>query len=154
MNMWSVVQHDQRTEFSVPTAAPRSWLRLVSRTDQVYLKAIGSSFIGTSPQFELALYTLCFACGKEKNELMVGPYKTVVTCFKMGYGRNIHIGTTFPEIAPLSEDEAAQKLQSIMRGRQARKTVGVTLGAGSAAAPMSKSAQKNAARKKKKAARP
>ena len=40
---------------------------------------------------------------------MVGPYKSVVTCYKIGGGRNVHIGTTFPVRSKLAKlGEAAE----------------------------------------------
>jgi poly(U)-specific endoribonuclease len=39
------------------------------------LKPCSSSFIGTSPEFEMALYTLCFFMGEQENIVQVGPYK-------------------------------------------------------------------------------
>ena len=39
------------------------------------MKSIGSSFIGVSPEFEFALYTMMFMCGEEKNDVEIGGYK-------------------------------------------------------------------------------
>lgn len=41
-------------------------------------KSVSSSLIGTSPEFELALYTLCFFCGAEENVVSLGPYRAQV----------------------------------------------------------------------------
>ncbi|XP_002964623.2 poly(U)-specific endoribonuclease-B [Selaginella moellendorffii] len=56
-------------------------------------KPASSSFIGVSPEFELALYTLCFFCGDEDNHLVLGSYGVNVKCYR--YGRN-RIGSVFP----------------------------------------------------------
>jgi poly(U)-specific endoribonuclease len=45
-------------------------------------KLFSSSFIGTSPEFEFALYTLCFYAGQEENTVQVGPYRVLLTCYK------------------------------------------------------------------------
>jgi len=46
---------------------------------------VGSSFIGSSPEFEFVLYTLIFFCGQEENDLEIGGYAVKIKCFKM-YG--------------------------------------------------------------------
>ena len=61
------------------------------------LKSVGSSFIGVSPEFELALYTLMFLCGEEENDVEIGGYKVRVTCYSMGRKLNLMIGTSFPK---------------------------------------------------------
>lgn len=62
-------------------------------------KSVGSSFIGVSPEFEFALYTLCFLAGDEENEFTLDTgndtFEVVVKCFKIARGK---IGTAFPEI--------------------------------------------------------
>ncbi|KAM0910110.1 hypothetical protein ACQ4PT_014372 [Festuca glaucescens] len=57
------------------------------------LKSVSSSLIGVSPEFELALYTLCFYIGGEDNRVNIGPYTVNVKCYRMG---NNKIGSAFP----------------------------------------------------------
>uniref|UniRef100_A0ACD5US20 Uncharacterized protein n=1 Tax=Avena sativa TaxID=4498 RepID=A0ACD5US20_AVESA len=57
------------------------------------LKSVSSSLIGVSPEFELALYTLCFYMGGEDNRVNIGPYTVNVKCYRMG---NNKIGSAFP----------------------------------------------------------
>jgi len=62
------------------------------------LKPVSTSFIGTSPEFEFALYTLCFLLGDEAQNVEVGPYQDVsLRCFSYGYGGHKKLGTSFPE---------------------------------------------------------
>ena len=76
--------------------------------------------IGTSPEFEIALYTICFLVGEEKSIVKCGPYRMELTCYKFtSQGKN-YIGTSFPSDLPLDEDEAASKIQSSFRGKSAR----------------------------------
>ncbi|GAB2230314.1 hypothetical protein Drorol1_Dr00014575 [Drosera rotundifolia] len=56
------------------------------------LKSVSSSFIGVSPEFEVALYTLCFYAGGEDNHLRLGPYDVNVKCYRLGD----KIGSAFP----------------------------------------------------------
>jgi poly(U)-specific endoribonuclease len=62
-------------------------------------KFVGSSFIGVSPEFEFALYTLCFLAGEEENyvDIRTGTdtFKVKIKCYRMDGGK---VGTTFPEI--------------------------------------------------------
>jgi poly(U)-specific endoribonuclease len=61
-------------------------------------KNLGTSFIGVSPEFEVAVYTLCFLMGQENNtvELNTGTdiFDLNIRCFRI-YGDKI--GTTYPE---------------------------------------------------------
>ena len=65
--------------------------------------------IGVSPEFEMALYTLCFFCGEEKNIVQLGPYAVEVTCYRWPAhprsGQRAYIATSFPGEAPLTKDE-------------------------------------------------
>lgn len=69
-------------------------------------KFVGTSFIGCSPEFEMALYTTCFLVGEEENkvELDTGAdiFGIVIKCYTM---RGRHIGTTFPEVTSHFEDD-------------------------------------------------
>jgi len=75
------------------------------------VKNVSSSFVGTSPEFEIALYTLCFYMqSEEKAIVMVGPYKTQMTCYKFSprdAPSKVYIGTAFPSEAPFDEAEVS-----------------------------------------------
>lgn len=73
----------------------------IERSSNVLLqvKPVGSTFVGTSPEFEMALYTICFLCGPEgdsTDEIAIDDYDVVVTCYKHG----LNLGTSFPKEAP------------------------------------------------------
>lgn len=60
----------------------------------------GSSFIGTSPEFELALYTMSFLMGNEDNKVEIAGYDVNVKCYKFTdkYSGKTYIGTAYPEL--------------------------------------------------------
>lgn len=61
-------------------------------------KAVGTSFMGTSPEFEMALYTTCFLVGGEENHVTldtgVDVFELNIRCYRIG---SMKIGTSFPE---------------------------------------------------------
>mmetsp|Transcript_128052 Transcript_128052/g.190805 ORF Transcript_128052/g.190805 Transcript_128052/m.190805 type:complete len:468 (+) Transcript_128052:206-1609(+) len=61
-------------------------------------KFVGTSFIGVSPEFEMALYTTCFLLGDEENDIVLktrtDEFHLKIKCYKMARD---HIGTSFPE---------------------------------------------------------
>ncbi|XP_062226301.1 uncharacterized protein LOC133924672 [Phragmites australis] len=57
------------------------------------LKSVSSTLIGVSPEFEVALYTLCFFVGGEDNRVDIGPYTVNIKCYRMGHNK---IGSAFP----------------------------------------------------------
>ncbi|GJN02190.1 hypothetical protein PR202_ga19514 [Eleusine coracana subsp. coracana] len=57
------------------------------------LKSVSSTLVGVSPEFEVALYTLCFFVGGEDNRIDIGPYTVNIKCYRMG---NNKIGSAFP----------------------------------------------------------
>jgi len=63
-------------------------------------KFVGTSFIGVSPEFEMALYTMCFLVGTEENEVNLDTgtgdtFGIMIKCYRMAGDK---IGTTFPEV--------------------------------------------------------
>ncbi|KAL5748342.1 hypothetical protein ACOSP7_025371 [Xanthoceras sorbifolium] len=56
------------------------------------LKSVSSTLIGVSPEFEIALYTLCFFMGREENRIQLGPYPVNIKCYRFGD----KIGSVFP----------------------------------------------------------
>ncbi|KAK6146405.1 hypothetical protein DH2020_020274 [Rehmannia glutinosa] len=56
------------------------------------LKSVSSTLIGVSPEFEIAIYTLCFYVGGEDNHVELGPYPVNVKCYRLGN----KIGSAFP----------------------------------------------------------
>ncbi|KAJ0048720.1 hypothetical protein Pint_15726 [Pistacia integerrima] len=56
------------------------------------LKSVSSTLIGVSPEFEIALYTLCFFLGGEDNHTQLGPYPVNIKCYRQGD----RIGSVFP----------------------------------------------------------
>ena len=66
-------------------------------------KNCSSCFIGTSPAFEIALYTLCFFAGNEDNSIQIGfnffnldKYSLNIKCYKFTHGGKLRIGSCFP----------------------------------------------------------
>lgn len=68
-------------------------------------KFVGTCFIGVSPEFEMALYTMCFLVGSQENmvELDTGTdiFEVMIKCYSMARGK---IGTTFPEVSSHYEE--------------------------------------------------
>ncbi|KAJ4712592.1 Poly(U)-specific endoribonuclease-B like [Melia azedarach] len=56
------------------------------------LKSVSSTLVGVSPEFEIALYTLCFFVGGEDNHIQLGPYSVNIKCYRFGD----RIGSVFP----------------------------------------------------------
>ncbi|KAG7338723.1 endoribonuclease XendoU [Nitzschia inconspicua] len=61
-------------------------------------KLVGTSFIGTSPEFEMAVYSMCFLLGAEENHIKLDTgtdiFELNIRCYKMARDK---IGTAFPE---------------------------------------------------------
>lgn len=56
------------------------------------LKSVSSTLVGASPEFEVAIYTLCFFVGGEDNHVDLGPYQVNIKCYHLGN----KIGSVFP----------------------------------------------------------
>lgn len=63
-------------------------------------KDVSSTFIGVSPEFEIALYTLCFLCGEENNKIHLDDYDINIKC----YSQHGNLGTSFPELLAAHHD--------------------------------------------------
>lgn len=63
-------------------------------------KSVGTSFIGTSPEFEMALYTTCFLLGEENNDVSLDTgtgdiFDLNIRCYTHDEDK---LGTAFPEV--------------------------------------------------------
>lgn len=67
-------------------------------------KPVSSMFVGASPEFEFALYTLIYVAGAEELEVELGPYRTRIKVYQMA-GK---IGTAFPELLGVDLDKLTQ----------------------------------------------
>eukprot|EP00891_Asterochloris_glomerata_P001007 jgi/Astpho2/1007/e_gw1.00016.204.1_t len=63
-------------------------------------KDVSSMFIGTSPEFELALYSLCFLAGQEDNVVEVGNYEVRIKAYRIRSRYGDKVGSCFPEVGP------------------------------------------------------
>ena len=50
------------------------------------VKPVSTLFVGTSPEFDMALYTLCFCAGEQENFVHLGPYEVKIRCDPPGPG--------------------------------------------------------------------
>ncbi|XGW25140.1 hypothetical protein V3C99_006501 [Haemonchus contortus] len=69
------------------------------------LKRSGSLLIGTSPEYELALYTLCFLArrGRDQCEVEIDGCPLLITSFDIVQNNKVFIGSIFPTAGKLTE---------------------------------------------------
>ena len=81
----------EQVNSSYPQRFPSSYMQFLFF---IQVKPIGSSFIGTSPEFELALYTILYFCSPESHtDVTIAGQDVVLICFKMGRSA---LGTCHP----------------------------------------------------------
>ena len=62
-------------------------------------KDVSSMFIGTSPEFEMALYTCCFLAGQEENVMQLGDYEVKIKVYRIRSKYGDKVGSAFPEVS-------------------------------------------------------
>lgn len=65
------------------------------------MKPVSSMFVGVSPEFELAMYTMMFVAGDEALEVDLGPYRARVKVYQIA-GK---IGTAYPELLAVDRSQ-------------------------------------------------
>lgn len=85
------------------------------------IKPVSTSFIGVSPEFEMALYTLCHMSGGGDVEARFGSYCCNIKTHSIGRGSYKKIGTAYPEMLPYTPAQAATKIQATFRGTHVRQ---------------------------------
>lgn len=63
-------------------------------------------FVGVSPEFEIALYTMLYVSDTEELEVQLGPYTANIKVYQMA-GK---IGTAFPELLSVDVDMLAEEV--------------------------------------------
>jgi len=88
------IQLGRDGEIKVSARSQRS--QAASRADCVPAQDVSSMFVGTSPEFELALYSLCFFAGQEENRVTVGDYDLTIKCYRIRSKYGDKVSTAFP----------------------------------------------------------
>lgn len=92
---------------------PKNRREVVDNTDRVLSMQLGwkgetknvtTLFIGTSPEFEFALYTLYFLCGGEHNIVNIDGYEIDIRCYRIKSKYGDKISSCFPDL--LAEHDA------------------------------------------------
>ena len=78
-------------------------------------KDVSSMFIGTSPEFEMALYTLCFLAGQEENVMQLGDYEVKIKVYRIKSKYGDKVGSAFPEVSCTSFVSPSWHLLSSMQ---------------------------------------
>ena len=60
-------------------------------------KFLSSTLIGTSPEFEIALLSMCFFNGKESTTVSCGPHELAIKCYAIRRNGKKYIGSAYPE---------------------------------------------------------
>lgn len=61
-------------------------------------KPVNSMFIGTLPEFDLAIYTVCFVMNRNKCPVSFGGKKVKVQTFPLQYDGKRMVGAAYPVI--------------------------------------------------------
>lgn len=85
-----------------PDAPPSAQQMLLIRFEWLgRTKTVSSMFVGTSPEFEVALYSLLWLGGSPEARVQLGPYSTQVKIYDM-HGK---IGSAFPQLLEVDESK-------------------------------------------------
>ncbi|VDM95859.1 unnamed protein product, partial [Onchocerca ochengi] len=83
--------------FNIMAAVKFSWRN--------YIKRSGSFFIGTSPEFDLALYTICFLTRQSRDicKFQIEECPFSITSYKLMQQGKIFVGTVYPVAGSFTE---------------------------------------------------
>jgi poly(U)-specific endoribonuclease len=70
-----------------------------------HVKMFSTSFIGTSPEFEVSLYTLLFFLKRENTELVVDDIRLNIKVYDYYKNGERELGSAFPEIMGPADDD-------------------------------------------------
>lgn len=71
------------------------------------IKPVTTMFIGTTPDFEFALYTLYFLAGEERNTVQMDGYEIEIRCYRIRSKYGDKISSCFPDLkAEISDDHS------------------------------------------------
>lgn len=86
---------------------PRSRYEVVDGEDRVMtvqfqwngeLKPVSTMFVGTSPEFEVALYSMVFLLSSERTNVQIDNYDLCIRAYRIASQYGDKIGTCFPEL--------------------------------------------------------
>lgn len=72
------------------------------------IESCSSVFVGVSPEFEIALYTILYVAGMERLDVQLGPYTACIKVYQMAG----MIGTAFPELRSVDVGLLAEEVSA------------------------------------------
>lgn len=99
---------NMRGERSSEAPPPNQQMMIIRFEWLKYLKSVSSMFVGTSPEFEVALYSLMWFAGAKGEQVQLGPYTVEIRM----YDYDGKMTTAFPDLKDVDEEALAAEREA------------------------------------------